>query len=132
MLQFMLDTNICIYVMKNRPRALRQKFDGMRASICVSAITLAELYFGAENSGEVQSNIDGIERFTAGLPVLPFDAEAASHFGAIRAHLRRAGTPVSPHDMLIGAHARSEGLTLVTNNRREFDRIPGLLVENWV
>jgi len=130
--ELMLDTNICIYVMKNRPRALREKFESMQGSLCISAITLAELYFGAENSDRVQANVDGVERFTGGLPVLPFDAKAAAHFGAIRAHLRRAGTPISSQDTLIGAHARSEGLKLVTNNRREFDRIPGLLVENWV
>lgn len=132
MLEFMLDTNICIYVMKNRPHALRDKFDSVRASICISAITLAELYFGAENSDRVQTNIEGVERFTGGIPVLPFDAGAAAHFGALRAHLKREGTPVSPQDVLIGAHARSERMVLVTNNRREFDRMPGLLVENWV
>jgi tRNA(fMet)-specific endonuclease VapC len=132
MLQFMMDTNICIYVMKNRLRALGAKFEAEQASICISAITLAELYFGAENSDRVQVNVEAIERFTGGLRVLSFGVEAAAHFGAIRAHLKRAGTPVSPQDMLIGAHARSEGLTLVTNNRREFDRISGLQVENWV
>ena len=132
MLAFMLDTNICIYVLKNRPPALREKFDSVRASICLSAITLAELYFGAENSERVKANLEGVERFTGGIPVLPFDAEAAAHFGQLRAYLRRKGTPVSTQDILIGAHARSEGLTLVTNNRREFDRMPGLRVENWV
>lgn len=131
MLRFMLDTNICIYVMKNRAPQLREEFEAAQGSMCVSAITLAELYFGAENSDRVQANVKGIERFTNGLPVLPFDAEAAIHFGSIRAHLKRSGTPASPQDMLIGAHARSAGLVLVTNNRREFDRMPGLSVENW-
>jgi tRNA(fMet)-specific endonuclease VapC len=130
--RFMLDTNICIYVMKNRPPTLRDKFESEQGSICISAITLAELCYGAENSPQVGANLQGIERFVGGVPVLPFDAQAAAHFGAIRAYLKRAGTPASPQDMLIGAHARSEGLILVTNNRREFDRMPGLLVENWV
>ena len=132
MLRFMLDTNICIYAMRNRPRALRDRFEAEQTSICISAITLAELYFGAESSDRVQANIKAVERFTAGLPVLPFNAEAAADFGSIRARLKRAGAPASPQDMLIGAHARSEGLTLVTNNRREFERMPGLRVENWV
>lgn len=132
MMPYMLDTNICIYVMKKHPSSLRKRFEAAQAHVCISAITLAELYFGAENSGRVQANIEAVERFIHGTPVRDFGAQAAAHFGAIRAHLRRAGTPVSAQDMLIGAHARSEGLTVVTNNRREFDRIPGLLVENWI
>jgi tRNA(fMet)-specific endonuclease VapC len=130
--EFMLDTNICIYVMKNRPSTLRAKLDSVRSSICISVVTLAELYYGAENSDHVQANLEGVERFIGGITVLPFDADAAAHFGRIRASLRRAGTPISTQDILIGAHALSKGKTLVTNNRREFDRIPGLRVENWV
>lgn len=132
MLRFMLDTNICIYVMKNRPPALRDRFDSVRETLCISVITLAELYYGAEKSARVDENMRGVERFANGLAVRQFDAAAAAHFGQLRAHLKRKGTPASTQDILIGAHARSEGLTLVTNNRREFDRMPGLLVENWV
>ena len=132
MLRFMLDTNICIYVMTNRPPGLRERFEGVREALCISVITLAELYYGAEKSERVAQNIRGVERFASGLAVLPFGAAAAAHFGQLRAHLKRRGTPVSTQDILIGAHARSEGLILVTNNRREFDRMPGLLVENWV
>jgi tRNA(fMet)-specific endonuclease VapC len=77
-------------------------------------------------------NFEELRRFGEAVNVLSFDALAASHFGDIKAHLFRAGTPVGPFDILIGAHARSLGLTLVTNNRREFDRMPGLAVENWV
>lgn len=132
MLRFMLDTNICIYVMKNRPPALRDRFDSIHETLCISVITLAELYYGAEKSDRTAENLRGVERFANGLAVLPFDPAAAAHFGQLRAHLKRKGTPASAQDILIGAHARSEGLTLVTNNRREFDRMPGLLVENWV
>jgi tRNA(fMet)-specific endonuclease VapC len=132
MLRFMLDTNICLYVMKNRPPTLRDRFDEMREFLCISVITLAELCYGAERSDRVTENLRSVERFAGRLAVLPFGPAAAAHFGQLRAHLRRKGTPVSTQDILIGAHARSEGYALVTNNRREFDRMPGLRVENWV
>lgn len=132
MLALMLDTNICIYVMTRRPPSVRARLESADGSICISAISLAEFYYGAENSSRVRQNVEAVERFAGGIAVLPFDGNAAAHFGKIRAELRRAGTPVGVQDMLIGAHARSAGLTLVTNNRREFDRILGLRVENWV
>jgi tRNA(fMet)-specific endonuclease VapC len=131
MLRYMLDTNICIYVLKGRPAAIGQRFGEVAEQLCVSAITLAELLYGAENSERRTQNLQAVEQFAARLDVLPFCSEAAAHYGQLRAALRRAGQPVGLHDMLIGAHARSAGLTLVTNNLREFTRIPGLLVENW-
>jgi len=98
----------------------------------VSSISVGELLFGAAKSSRQLANRLAVEDFLSVLKVPDFDAAAAAHFGEIRAHLERAGTPCGPYDMLIGAHARSLGLTLVTNNRREFDRMPGLTVENWV
>jgi tRNA(fMet)-specific endonuclease VapC len=97
----------------------------------MSSIVLAELTFGVENSEYLDGNRRELDLFSARVAAVPFDATAAWHYGQIRAALRRAGTPVGPNDLLIGAHARSLGLTLVTNNRREFDRMPGLKVENW-
>jgi tRNA(fMet)-specific endonuclease VapC len=132
MLQYMLDTNICIYVIKNRPAELREQFDRLAEQICISTITLAELYFGVEKSNPHIQNFQAVEQFVARLEALPFSAEAAAHYGQLRAELERAGEPAGPHDMLIGAHARSAGLIIVTNNLREFERIPGLRVENWV
>lgn len=132
MLSFMLDTNICSYVIRNYPSGLKARFDELAASLCISTITLCELHYGAEHSARRDLNLEEIALFSSRITVLPFEPKAASHYGRIRAHLRRAGTPVGANDLLIAAHALSEGLTVVTNNRREFDRIPGLRVENWV
>ena len=132
MLRYMLDTNICIYGIKGQPATLREKFNQTAEHLCISSVVLAELLFGAENSNQRQNNLRGVEQFAARLEILAFGPKAAAHYGQIRAHLERAGTPVGAHDMLIGAHARSEGLTIVTNNTREFTRMPGLTVENWV
>ena len=132
MLQYMLDTNICIYVIKNYPSGLRARFNTLAEQLCISSITLAELYYGAEKSARPLDNLQTVERFCARLEVLAFSVRAAAHFGQIRADLERAGTPVGPLDMQIGAHARAEGLTVVTNNTREFKRLPGVLVQDWV
>lgn len=132
MLAYMLDTNICIYVMKNYPAALREKFNTLAEQLCISSITLGELHYGAEKSERRVENLKAIEHFTARLDVLPFGDKAAAHYGQVRAELERAGTPCGTHDMEIGAHARSEGLIVVTNNMREFARMPGVRVENWV
>jgi tRNA(fMet)-specific endonuclease VapC len=132
MLTYMLDTNICIYVMKNYPRDLQDMFNSLAEQICISSITLGELHYGAEKSARRADNLTAIEHFVARLDVLPFDARAAAHYGQLRAELERAGTPCGPHDMQIGGHARSEGLIVVTNNLREFSRMKGIRVENWV
>lgn len=132
MLRYMLDTNICIYVMKNHPPGLRERFNELAEQLCVSSVTLGELVYGAEKSARRSGNIAAIENFTARLDVLSFDARAATHYGQVRAELERAGMPCGPHDMQIGAHARSEGLIVVTNNTREFIRMSGVRVENWV
>ena len=132
MLQFMLDTNICIYVMKHVPAALESRFNDTAEQLCISSITLAELDFGVEKSAQREDNLRGLEQFIARVEVLPFSAKAAMHYGQIRAELTRAGTQCGSNDMLIGAHARSEGLIVVTNNMREFSRMPGLRSVNWV
>jgi tRNA(fMet)-specific endonuclease VapC len=132
MLAYMLDTNICIYVMKNYPQDLREKFNSLAERLCISSITLGELYYGAEKSARRADNLIAVEHFVARLDVLPFDAKAAAHYGQVRAELERAGTPCGPHDMQIGGHARSQGLIIVTNNMREFSRMKGIRVENWV
>ena len=132
MLTYMLDTNICIHVLKAYPPALREKFNELAEQLCMSSITLGELHCGAEKSARRVENLTAIEHFAARLDVLPFGDKAAAHYGQVRAELGRAGTPCGPHDMQIGAHARSEGLIVVTNNMREFVRMPGVRVENWL
>jgi tRNA(fMet)-specific endonuclease VapC len=132
MLEFMLDTNICIYVMRHREPKLMQRFINAQGTLSISSVVLCELYFGARNSRWSEESVGILESFAQQLTVLPLSAHVASHYAELRAALEEAGTPVGANDMLIGAHARSEGLTLVTNNRREFDRMPGLKVENWI
>lgn len=129
---YMLDTNICIYVMKNYPPSVLERFNSLAEHLCISSITLGELHYGAEKSARREHNLMAIEHFVARLDVLPFASKAAVHYGQVRAELERAGTPCGPHDMQIGAHARSEGLIVVTNNMREFVRMPGVRVENWL
>lgn len=132
MLTYMLDTNICIYLIKDKLPHLRERFKETQEQVCISSVTFGELHYGAEKSDQRGRNIDALQRFVARMPVLPFDAEAAENYGQLRADLSRRGTPCGPLDTQIGAHARSQGLIVVTNNRREFDRMPGLRVENWV
>lgn len=132
MLTYMLDTNICIYVMKTYPPAVREKFNALAEQLCISSITLGELHYGAEKSARRVENLNAIAHFVARLEVLPFADKAAAHYGQVRAELERAGTPCGPHDMQIGGHARSEGLIVVTNNMREFARMPGVRAENWL
>ena len=132
MLTYMLDTSICIHVMKTWPRALRDRFNELAEQLCISSITLGELHHGAERSARRGRNLAALEQFAARLDVLPFGDKAAAHYGQVRAELERAGTSCGPHDMQIGAHARSEGLIVVTNNLKEFVRMPGVRVENWV
>jgi tRNA(fMet)-specific endonuclease VapC len=131
MRRFMLDTDTCLYAIKGRPASLGERFAEFAEELCISAVTLGELFYGAENSQRRAQNIQTVEQFAARLEVLPFDARAAAHYGQIRAELKRVGRLAGVHDILIGGHARSEGLVLVTNNLREFSRMPGLVVENW-
>ncbi|MBV9992467.1 MAG: type II toxin-antitoxin system VapC family toxin [Alphaproteobacteria bacterium] len=132
MLQYMLDSDTCIYIGKASPSKLVERFNRVGNQICISTITLAELFYGVENSGRRAGNLETLDGLVGRLTVLPFSADAASHYGQICVELQKAGTPIGPYDMLIGAHARAEGLVLVTNNEREFRRITGLRVENWI
>src|SRR5438445_9260850 len=132
MLTCMLDTNICTYVMKNYPLSLLEKFNAVAEQLCIASITLGELHYVAEKSSRRTGNLTAIQHFVARLDVLAFEAKAAAHYGQVRAELERAGAPCAPHDMQIGGHARSEGLIVVTNNMREFSRMPGIRAEHWV
>jgi tRNA(fMet)-specific endonuclease VapC len=132
MLKYLLDTNIAIYVIKRRPVEVMGVFNENAGRMAISAITLSELYHGAEKSAKVAQNLAVVEEFASLLEVLPYTAKASLHYGAIRTALEKMGTPIGVNDLHIAAHARSEGLTLVTNNLGEFERVPGLLMENWV
>ena len=132
MLAYMLDTNICIYVIKTHPPELQQKFDTLAEQLCISSITFGELHYGAEKSARPARNLTELRNFAARLDVLSFDDKAAAHYGQLRAELEHMGKPCGLHDMQIGGHARSKGLIVVTNNPREFSRMPGVRVENWV
>jgi tRNA(fMet)-specific endonuclease VapC len=131
MLKYLLDTNIVIYVIKQRPLPAREVFNRQHGRMAVSAITLAELAHGTEKSSDVSRNTTVVEDFVSRLAVLPYDDKAAWHYGNIRAALEKQGQPIGINDLHIAAHARSSGLTLVTNNTREFEKVPGLLLENW-
>ena len=132
-MRYMLDTNICIYAIKNKPeKVLKTLKEKMNDGICISAITLAELAHGVEKSAARDKNRAALLRFLTILTVLPFDDLAAAEYGEVCADLQRKGTPIGTMDMLIAAHAKTEGLILVTNNTREFERVEGLTLENWV
>jgi tRNA(fMet)-specific endonuclease VapC len=132
MLKYLLDTNIVIYVIKRRPIEVMGVFNENAGRMAISAITLSELFYGAERSAKVAQNLAVIEEFASLLDVLPYTAKASQHYGAIRSALEKVGRTIGVNDLHIAAHARSEGLTLVTNNLGEFQRVPGLLLENWV
>ncbi|CAK6694596.1 type II toxin-antitoxin system tRNA(fMet)-specific endonuclease VapC [Synechococcus sp. CBW1107] len=132
MLRYLLDTTICIYVIKQRPASLLERFNENAAQMGISAITLAELLHGAEKSSQPRRSLAVVEDFCSRLDVLSYGAKAAQHYGLIRASLERRGLPIGVNDLHIAAHARSEGLTLVSNNLREFERVDGLLLDNWV
>ena len=132
MLKYMLDTNIVIYTMKNRPYSVRERFKKHHGRMCISSITYMELVYGAERSSNPDRNLTSLEGFVARMDVLTLNDSAAAHAGQIRAELARLGMPIRPYDQLIAGHARSQGLVLVTNNEKEFARVPGLRTENWV
>jgi tRNA(fMet)-specific endonuclease VapC len=131
MLRYLLDTNIVIYVIKRRPLQALEIFNQNAGRMAISAITLAELQHGAEKSSNPTANLAVMEDLCSRLEVLPYGAKAAQHYGSIRAALEKLGQPIGVNDLHIAAHARSEGLTLVSNNLREFQRVPALQIENW-
>lgn len=132
MLKYMLDTNIAIYVIKRRPVELLDVFNQHAGQMCISSITLAELLHGVEKSSMPDRNLLQVEDFVSRLEVLSYGDKAAAHYGDIRADLEKKGTPIGVNDLHIAGHARSEGLTLVSNNVREFERVLALRLLNWV
>lgn len=131
MISYMLDTNICIYIINARPPAVLERFRRERlGSIGISSVTAAELAFGVAKSGSAR-NREALEMFLAPLEVLPFDASAIWHYGDLRAALERRGEPIGALDTMIAAHAMASNTILVTNNTREFARVAGLRLENW-
>lgn len=131
-MRILLDTDICIYAInRKRPEVLSRVRGYPLGEVGISAITYAELRFGVENSARVEQNMDRLERFLLPLEIVPFDADAARHYGRLRRELQRAGCPIGSNDLLIAAHALALATTLVTNNVREFSRIDGLHVERW-
>lgn len=130
---YMLDTNICIFVLKHRSEKLRRKFKAIK-SLCISSITYGELCFGIESgaSNRRESRYRQLESFTQRLLIDPFDEEAARQYGMIRATLKRDGSIIGNNDLFIAAHARSIEAVLVTNNTKEFSRVPDLTIEDWL
>ena len=132
-MDYMLDTNICIYIIKRRPPEVIRRFRESEVSrIGISSITLSELFYGASKSAYPARNRIALTQFAAPLEIAPYDDEAAERCGDIRADLEKQGTPIGALDLLLAAHALSLGCTLVTNNAKESARIPTLNVANWV
>lgn len=131
-MKYMMDTNICIYAIKNKSESVIRKILSQNPEdLCISVVTYAELMHGVEKSQAVEKNRIAMSLFLSAITVLDFDGEAAEVYGQIRAELERKGTPIGPMDLLIAGHARSQGLILVTNNTREFARVTGLRIEDW-
>lgn len=132
-MRYMLDTNICIYAIKNKPKEVIERLKEHEPSeICISLVTYAELIHGVEKSKAVNKNRIALTLLLADIEILPFDANVAESYGEIRAELERKGNPIGALDMMIAGHAKSLGYTVVTNNTKEFERIVGLRFENWV
>lgn len=131
MLRYLLDTNLCIRVLRDRPAGLRTRFNTETDALSISTVVLTELLHGAAKSGRPDDNRREVERFAARLAVLAYDAAAAHHAADIRATLEREGRSIGGYDVLIAGHARSRGLIVVTGNRSEFDRVVGLRCEDW-
>jgi tRNA(fMet)-specific endonuclease VapC len=131
-LKRLLDTNVCIHIIRRGVPEVLRRFERFEVGeIGVSSVTVAELHYGAEKSSRPEQNLEALGRFLLPLEVAAFEVEAAVAYGRIRATLERAGTPIGPLDNLIAAHALSLGVTLVTNNLREFECVPDLQIEDW-
>ena len=129
---YMLDTNICIYIIKRKPPHVLDRFKKTEISqITISSITLSELLYGVSKSFRPEQNLMALTQFVAPIEILPYGDEAAQYYGNLRAHLEKQGAPIGSLDMLIAAHALSISGTLITNNEKEFNRVPSLHVENW-
>jgi tRNA(fMet)-specific endonuclease VapC len=132
MLRHMLDTNLCVRVLRDRSPGARRRFNDNAEGLCISTIVLTELLHGAAKSARPAENRRAVEDFAARLDVLPFDEAAAEHAADIRADLERKGHEIGGYDLLIAGHARSRGFTIVTANPREFRRVDGLRCEDWL
>ena len=130
-MRYMLDTNVAIHTIRHRPHEVRARFIAEQGRMCISTVSLMELIYGAEKSAQPDRNLRDVEACASRLTVLPYDRDAATHTGNIRAVLARMGTPIGPYDQMIAGHARSRGLTVVTANTDEFNRVPGIAVEDW-
>jgi len=131
--RMMLDTNICIYIIKQKPLSVKQKFESFDiGELCISSITVAELMYGVYKSQQLERNLQALERFLMPFEVLEFDFSAAAAYGKIRAALEKKGQVIGGLDMQIAGHAISLDMTVVTNNIKEFERVDGLMLENWV
>jgi tRNA(fMet)-specific endonuclease VapC len=131
-MKYMLDTNICIYIIKGKPKKVIDKFYTLNiGDVCISSITLAELEYGVEKSDYKERNKLALTGFLSSIEILPFSDQAAAEYGKIRANLERQGNIIGAYDLMIGAHALSENITLVTNDTKEFNRIENLSLENW-
>ncbi len=128
----MLDTDLCVRVLRDRPEGLRSRFNAEADGLCMSSITFAELVYGAEQSAKPMENRTEVDRLAARVGVLAFDDRAAAHSADIRANLERRGVPIGAYDLLIAGHGRSEGLIIVTGNLRDFNRVDGLRAEDWL
>jgi tRNA(fMet)-specific endonuclease VapC len=131
-MKYMLDTNICIYIIKRKPQAVIERF--LRTDISqigLSSITLSELLYGVSKSSKPGQNQMALMQFVAPMEILPYGDDPAQYYGNLRVHLEKQGTPIGVLDMLIAAHALSTACTLITNNEKEFSRIPNLKIENW-
>lgn len=131
-MQYMLDTDICIYIIRRKPAPVLETLQTLKPGDAVmSAMTLAEMQFGVARSAVPEANQRALDHFQEFVPAAEFDADAAAEYGPLRLALQQAGEPIGSFDTLIAAHARSLGLTLVTNNQKHFRRVDGLNIENW-
>lgn len=132
-MRYMLDTNICIYIIKHKPESVYKRLMKIRPEdVCISSITYSELSYGVKKSEQKDRNRLALTLMLSNIEILEFDSAAAEEYGNIRACLEKSGTPIGSLDMLIAAHAKASGCTLVTNNLKEFSRVEGLKAENWV
>ena len=130
---YLLDTNICIYTIKKKPKNVKDRFSSLHVGdVAISTITQSELQYGVEKSSNPEKNQAALDQFLLPLAILEYDQKAAREYGEIRSELEKKGQPIGPLDMLIAAHAKSLKLILVTNSEKEFSRVSGLLTENWV
>ena len=130
--RYLLDTNICIYIQRRKPERVLARFRKLRpGDAAISVVTWGELLCGAERSRKRKTVLRVLEEFRGLIPVLPLPEEVGKSYGVIRASLEAKGTPIGNNDLWIAAHAAAAGLTVVTNNEREFQRVPGLKIQNW-